>query len=99
MGRLEQMRLEEERKRQERIQAEKNALYNRQRLDMEAQNIAMNEEDRVMRDRQKQKMFTPQNEIESLSPQEKIIQERLLQQDKLRQEHRKEEAQIRQEKL
>ena len=97
--RLEQMRLEEERKRQERIQAEKNALYNRQRLDMEAQNIAMNEEDRVMRDRQKQKMFTPQNEIESLSPQEKIIQERLLQQDKLRQEHRKEEAQIRQEKL
>ena len=37
------MRLEEERKRQERIQAEKNALYNRQRLDMEAQNIAMNE--------------------------------------------------------
>ena len=97
--RLEQMRLEEERKRQERIQAEKNALYNRQRLDMEAQNIAMNEEDRVIRDRQKQKMFTPQNEIETLSPQEKIIQERLLQQDKLRQEHRKEEAQIRQEKL
>ena len=97
--RLEQMRLEEERKRQERIQAEKNALYNRQRLDMEAQNIAMNEEDRVIRDRQKQKMFTPQNEIETLSPQEKIIQERLMQQDKLRQEHRKEEAQIRQEKL
>ena len=97
--RLEQMRLEEERKRQEKMQAEKNALYNRQRLDMEAQNIAMNEEDRVIRDRQKQKMFTPQNEVETLSPQEKIIQERLLQQDKLRQEHRKEETQIRQEKL
>ena len=97
--RFEQMRLEEERKRQERIQAEKNALYNRQRLDMEAQNIALNEEDRVIRDRQKQKMFTPQSEIEALSPQEKIIQERLFQQDKLRQEHRKEETQIRQEKL
>ena len=34
-----------------------------------------------------------------MSPQEKIIQDRLIQQDKLRQEHRKEEAQIRQEKL
>ena len=34
-----------------------------------------------------------------MSPQEKIIHDRLVQQDKLRQEHRKEEAQIRQEKL
>ena len=36
-----QARLEEERKRQERLRTEKNALYNRQRLDMEAQNFAL----------------------------------------------------------
>ena len=35
--RLEQIRLEEERKKHEKLQAERNALYNRQRLDMEAQ--------------------------------------------------------------
>ena len=47
----------------------------------------LNEEDRVIKERQRQKMFTPQNEVETLSPQEKIIQERLLQQDNHRQDN------------
>ena len=78
--RLEQMRLEEERKKHEKLQAERNALYNRQRLDMEAQNFAMSEEERAIKERQKQQITdqtaTP-NEVvssEQLSPKEKIIQ-------------------------
>ena len=87
--RLEQLRIEEERKRQEKLQAEKNAEYNRQRLEMEAKNVAMNEGQRVILDPR----------LNSMSPHEKVLQERLMQQEMLRQEHRKEESKIRQEKL
>ena len=87
--RLEQLRIEEERKRQEKLQAEKNAEYNRQRLEMEAKNVAMNEGQRVILDPR----------LNSMSPHEKVLQERLMQQERLRQEHRKEESSIRQEKL
>ena len=38
--RLEQQKLEEERHKQAKLQAEKNAIYNKQRLDMEAQHFA-----------------------------------------------------------
>lgn len=87
--RLEQLRIEEERRRQERLQTEKNAEYNRQRLEMEAKTVAMNEGQRAV--------FDPR--LSTMSPQEKLLQERLLQQERLRAEHRKEESQIRQEKL
>ena len=87
--RLEQLRIEEERKRQEKLQAEKNAEYNKQRLEMEAKTVAMNEGQRAV--------FDPRSLM--ISPQEKILQERLMQQERLRQDHRKEESQIRQEKL
>ena len=48
--RLEQIRLEEERKKHEKLQAERNALYNRQRLDMEAQFFSGGEGDRQHRE-------------------------------------------------
>jgi hypothetical protein len=92
--RIEQARLEEERKRQERIRSEKNAQYNRQRLDMEAQNLALlNEDQRVVRMSQGGIMST------EMSPEERMMRDRLTQQDKLREEHKREETQIRKEKL
>ena len=96
--RQEQLRLEEERKRHEKLQAEKNAQYNRQRLDIEAQNFALNE-DQMMRERMRTVEREAVVNIDTMSPEERIIRERLAQQDKLREEHRKEETQIRQEKL
>ena len=99
--RMEQLRLEEERRRQERIQAEKNALYNRQRLDMEAKNFASGanaaseEQRRLLRSTSEREAIAEA----AMTPEERIIKERLEQQDKLREEHKKEEAQIRQEKL
>ena len=86
---VEQLRIEEERRRQEKLQAEKNAEYNRQRLEMEAKNVALNDGQRVV--------FDPRGSM--MSPQEKVLQERLMEQERLRQDHRKEESNIRQEKL
>lgn len=108
--RLEQMRLEEERRRQEKLQAEKNAEYNRQRLDIEAKNIAaLQEEQRAARERQRHEQQQQQqlhhhvsfgNSTEvAYTPQEKLINDRLVKQEKLREEHKREEAKIRQEKL
>lgn len=97
--RQEQQRLEEQRRKHEQLQAERNAQYNRQRLDMEAQNFAsMEDHHRLMQDRLRE---IPETALppSSLSPEEALIRERLLQQDRLREEHRREEAQIRQEKL
>ncbi|TRY71051.1 hypothetical protein TCAL_12313 [Tigriopus californicus] len=96
--RQEQQRLEEQRKKHEQLQAERNAQYNRQRLDMEAQNFASTEDHRLMQDRLRELPETTMPPS-ALSPEEALIRERLLQQDRLREEHRREEAQIRQEKL
>eukprot|EP00095_Tigriopus_kingsejongensis_P006186 maker-scaffold191_size271209-snap-gene-1.35 protein:Tk06186 transcript:maker-scaffold191_size271209-snap-gene-1.35-mRNA-1 annotation:"s6 family -specific metalloendopeptidase adhesin" len=94
--RQEQQRLDEERRRHERLQAEKNALYNKQRLDMEAQNFASGEDHRLS-----ERLRGPEtvNPGAPLSAEETLIRERLVQQDFLREEHRREESQIRQEKL
>ena len=78
---IEQLRIEEERRRQEKLQAEKNAEYNKQRLEMEAKNVAMNDGQRAV--------FDPRSSM--ISPQEKVLHERLIQQERLRQDHRKEE--------
>uniref|UniRef100_A0A0K2VI10 Uncharacterized protein n=1 Tax=Lepeophtheirus salmonis TaxID=72036 RepID=A0A0K2VI10_LEPSM len=108
--RLEQVRLEEERKRQETLQAERNAEYNRQRLDMEAQNVYLPQETRAKLLMSPTASSAPPISIASstsnnlsnfddLSPEEKIIQKRLSDQESLRKSHRAEESKIRQEKL
>ena len=99
-----QARLEEERKRQERLRTEKNALYNRQRLDMEAQNFALlgsGEEQRGARlaSTASAAVVTDVAAAEPMSPRERAIVDRLKEQDKLREEHKREETQIRKEKL
>lgn len=96
--RMEQLRLEEERRRHEKLQAERNAEYNRQRLDIEAKNIAaLQEEQRAARERQRQQEQLQQQHYSM--PGERILTDKMFQQDKLREEHKKEEAKIRQEKL
>ena len=97
-----QARLEEERKRQERLRTEKNALYNRQRLDMEAQNFALlgsGEEQRGARlaSTASAAVVTDVAAAEPMSPRERAIVDRLKEQDKLREEHKREETQIREE--
>ena len=104
-----QARLEEERKRQERLRTEKNALYNRQRLDMEAQNFALlgsgvGEEQRGARlasaaASASAAVVADVEAAEPMSPRELAIVDRLKEQDKLREEHKREETQIRKEKL
>ncbi len=91
--RLEQARLEEERRRQEKLRSEKNALYNRQRLDMEAQN------QRAARMAEAAAAAAAAASSSATGDEDVMTRDRLVQQDKLREEHKKEEAQIRKEKL
>jgi len=108
--RMEQMRLEEERKKHEKLQAERNALYNRQRLDMEAQNIAMSEAERAIKERhQKQQQAmspvqralsaagTPASEVDSRGGDSMVDASALSPQEKIIQERLLQQDKLRQE--
>ena len=94
--RMEQLRLEEERRKQEELQRERQAQYLKQTEEMEAKTKAMEEQKRLETERLKQEQINRQM---SMSPREKMIQDKMRHQEKMREEQLKEEAQIRQEKL
>jgi hypothetical protein len=74
---LEQAKLDEEKKRQERIQEERQAQYLKQEEEMEAKARALEEQKRLEQERLKLEQINRQN---SMSPREKLIHDKMRQQ-------------------
>ena len=93
--RQEQARIEDERRKQEKLQKERQELYSKQQAEMEA-NVGIPKDQMQFENNY---LKVDQMRHNSLSPNERLIVEKLRQQELLREEQLKEEAQIRKEKL